>query len=72
MSPSTRKHFIQAALFITTIATTTMAGAEWMFGHTFSFVIDFFQFLAKLGSGKEIPFPGKTMSFCLMLKTSKL
>lgn len=42
MQSDTRTYLIQALLFIVTIITTTMAGAEWMYGNSFSFVYDFF------------------------------
>jgi membrane-associated protease RseP (regulator of RpoE activity) len=68
MSPNTRTHFIQAALFIATVITTTMAGAEWMYGNTFSFVIDFIRSLIKLTSGEEVPFPGEAMGWDHFIK----
>ena len=40
MQSNTRTHVIQALLFVATIITTTMAGAEWMFGNIFSFIYD--------------------------------
>jgi membrane-associated protease RseP (regulator of RpoE activity) len=52
MQSSTRTYLIQALLFVATIITTTMAGAEWMFGNIFSFIYDFAVFL---GGGKEGP-----------------
>jgi membrane-associated protease RseP (regulator of RpoE activity) len=45
MQSSTRTYLIQALLFILTVITTTMAGAEWIFGNTFSFVFDLFGWL---------------------------
>ncbi|HEV7378458.1 MAG TPA: site-2 protease family protein [Dyadobacter sp.] len=45
MQSSTRTYILQAFLFILTVITTTMAGAEWIFGNTFSFVFDFFGLL---------------------------
>lgn len=45
MQSNTRTYFIQSILFLLTIITTTMAGAEWMYGNIFSFVYDFFEFL---------------------------
>ncbi|MCE7039895.1 site-2 protease family protein [Dyadobacter sp. CY312] len=42
MQSSSRTYLIQALLFIATLITTTMAGAEWIFGNTFSFIFDFF------------------------------
>lgn len=38
MSESNRTVLIQLALFVVTLVTTTMAGAEWMFGNMFFFV----------------------------------
>lgn len=63
MSPNTRTHLIQAALFIATLITTTMAGAEWMFGNVFSFVSTFIHFLAEKMSGNQIPDTGKPMGW---------
>ena len=63
MSPNTRTHLIQALLFIATVITTTMAGAEWMFGNTFSFVRDFVNFLAERMYGSEVPMTGKPMGW---------
>jgi len=37
MSPSARTILIQALLFVVTLVTTTLSGAEWMFGKTFLF-----------------------------------
>ena len=42
MQSSARTYLIQGILFIVTVITTTMAGAEWMFGNIFSFVYNFF------------------------------
>jgi membrane-associated protease RseP (regulator of RpoE activity) len=42
MPSNTRTYLIQALLFIVTVVTTTMAGAEWMYGNMFSFVYSFF------------------------------
>ncbi|WP_138484117.1 site-2 protease family protein [Dyadobacter bucti] len=53
MQSNTRTYVIQATLFIVTIITTTMAGAEWMYGSFFTFVIDIVKFLA--GSADAIP-----------------
>ena len=53
MQSNTRTYVIQATLFIVTIITTTMAGAEWMYGSFFSFVFDIVNLLAK--PGQEIP-----------------
>ena len=63
MSPSTRTHLIQALLFIATVITTTMAGAEWMYGNVFAFVGSAIHFLAELSSGKDIPFTGTFMGW---------
>ena len=63
MSPNTRTHLIQALLFIATVITTTMAGAEWMFGNIFSFVSTFIHFLAERMSGSEVPMTGKPMGW---------
>jgi membrane-associated protease RseP (regulator of RpoE activity) len=38
MSPDTRTSLIQALLFVLTLITTTLAGAEWMFGNLFVLV----------------------------------
>ncbi|HEV7349842.1 site-2 protease family protein [Telluribacter sp.] len=38
MSPNTRTYLIQGLLFVLTLVTTTLAGAEWMFGNLFVFV----------------------------------
>ena len=35
MLPSTKTHLLQALLFVVTLLTTTLAGAEWMFGNVF-------------------------------------
>lgn len=35
MSPNTRTYLIQGLLFVATLITTTLAGAEWMFGNSF-------------------------------------
>lgn len=43
MQSNTRTYVIQALLFIATIITTTMAGAEWIYGNIFSFIFDFFR-----------------------------
>jgi membrane-associated protease RseP (regulator of RpoE activity) len=47
MQSNTRTYLIQGLLFIVTIITTTMAGAEWMHGSgaPFQFVYDFFNFI---------------------------
>ena len=45
MQSNNHTYVIQSVLFIATIITTTMAGAEWMYGNTFSFIFKFFQFL---------------------------
>lgn len=42
MQSNTRTYLIQGLLFVLTVITTTMAGAEWMFGNRFAFVYDFF------------------------------
>ncbi len=54
MQSNTRTHLIQAILFITTLITTTMAGAEWMFGNIFTFVIDIFKFFAGASDAPEL------------------
>jgi membrane-associated protease RseP (regulator of RpoE activity) len=61
MQSNTRTYVIQAVLFIVTIITTTMAGAEWMYGNIFSFVYDIVKFLA--GSDQEIPSSVKGMGW---------
>ncbi|WP_159466964.1 site-2 protease family protein [Dyadobacter sp. 3J3] len=63
MSPNTRTHLIQALLFIATVITTTMAGAEWMFGNVFSFVSTFIHFLVEKTSGASVPETGKPMGW---------
>ena len=63
MQSNTRTHVIQAALFIITIITTTMAGAEWMFGNIFGFVYDMLFFLIGQPDGKEVPIPTKPMGW---------
>ncbi|MCF0054288.1 site-2 protease family protein [Dyadobacter sp. CY356] len=63
MSPNTRTHLIQALLFIATVITTTMAGAEWIFGNVFSFVSTFIHFLAEKTSGNEVADTGKYMGW---------
>lgn len=63
MQSNTRTHVIQAALFIITIITTTMAGAEWMFGNIFGFVYDMLFFLIGKPDGKEVPIPTKPMGW---------
>ncbi len=54
MQSNTRTYIIQAILFITTVITTTMAGAEWMYGNVFSFVIDIFKFFVGAENAKEL------------------
>lgn len=63
MSPNTRTHLIQGLLFLATIITTTMAGAEWMFGNIFSFVSSAVHFLAEKMSGKDIPLTSTPMGW---------
>lgn len=63
MSPNTRTHLIQGLLFLVTIITTTMAGAEWMFGNIFSFVSSAVHFLAEKMSGKDIPLTSTPMGW---------
>lgn len=63
MSPNTRTHLIQGLLFLATIITTTMAGAEWMFGNIFSFVSSAVHFLAEKMSGKDIPLTNTPMGW---------
>jgi membrane-associated protease RseP (regulator of RpoE activity) len=53
MQSNTRTYILQAVLFIATIVTTTVAGAEWMYGNIFHFVYDFAYFL--MGKGAEKP-----------------
>lgn len=55
MPSNTRTHIIQAVLFVITVITTTMAGAEWMFGNKFGFVYDFLFFL--IGKKEELVIP---------------
>lgn len=43
MQSNNRTYAIQSLLFIATIITTTMAGAEWMYGNQFAFLFDFFR-----------------------------
>jgi membrane-associated protease RseP (regulator of RpoE activity) len=45
MQSSARTYLIQGILFVVTIITTTLAGAEWMFGNIFSFVYNFYAML---------------------------
>jgi membrane-associated protease RseP (regulator of RpoE activity) len=45
MQSNSRTLLIQGLLFIATIITTTMAGAEWMYGNIFSFIYDLAGFL---------------------------
>ncbi len=45
MQSNSRTYLIQGLLFIATVITTTMAGAEWIHGNTFSFVFDFFKLI---------------------------
>ncbi|NIJ52423.1 site-2 protease family protein [Dyadobacter arcticus] len=45
MQSNTRTYLIQAILFVLTIITTTMAGAEWIYGSIFAFIYDFAVFL---------------------------
>lgn len=63
MSPNTRTHLIQGLLFMATIITTTMAGAEWMFGNIFSFVSAAVHFAAETISGKDIPLTNTPMGW---------
>lgn len=55
MSPNNRTHLIQGVLFIITVITTTMAGAEWMYGNVFGFINTALHFIAEKISGKAIP-----------------
>lgn len=45
MQSNSRTLLIQGLLFIATIITTTMAGAEWMYGNIFSFLYNLIGFL---------------------------
>jgi membrane-associated protease RseP (regulator of RpoE activity) len=64
MQSSTRTYIIQAVLFIVTVITTTMAGAEWMFGNIFSFVYDFAYFLMGSDAAKaEVPEAAKALGW---------
>lgn len=47
MQSSNRTYVIQALLFIATLITTTMAGAEWIHGNIFSFLYDVIFFFVK-------------------------
>lgn len=62
MQSNSRTYFIQGLLFIVTIITTTMAGAEWMYGNIFSFVYDFIKVLFQSG-GEKLPEPTKLMGW---------
>ncbi|WP_025761828.1 site-2 protease family protein [Dyadobacter tibetensis] len=53
MPSNSRTYLIQGLLFFLTIITTTMAGAEWMYGNIFSFVYEGFAFLSG-NNGEEI------------------
>jgi membrane-associated protease RseP (regulator of RpoE activity) len=60
MPSNTRTYLIQAVLFILTVATTTLSGAEWMHGGgvPFQFVYDFFALIggmAELPKGVKLP-----------------
>lgn len=59
MQSSTRTYIIQAVLFVLTIITTTLAGAEWIYGNIFSFVYDFAYLL--MGKGAEKPVTDETV-----------
>jgi len=63
MQSNTRTYVIQAALFIITIITTTMAGAEWMFNNIFGFVYDFFFFLIGKKEAQAMPVPAKPLGW---------
>ncbi|TDE16369.1 site-2 protease family protein [Dyadobacter psychrotolerans] len=63
MSPNNRTYLLQGILFILTLITTTLAGAEWIYGNQFGFVLSFFQSIAELLSGKEIPLEGKFLGW---------
>ncbi|CAG4993698.1 hypothetical protein DYBT9275_01217 [Dyadobacter sp. CECT 9275] len=63
MQSNTRTYVIQGLLFLATLITTTMAGAEWMYGNIFSFVYDFFRFIAEKSSGEKIPVTGHPMGW---------
>ena len=54
MQSNTRTYLIQFLLFIATIVTTTMAGAEWMHGNIFHFIYDIFGFFASEQTKAEI------------------
>jgi hypothetical protein len=63
MPSNTRTHVIQAILFVVTIITTTMAGAEWMFGNIFSFVYDMIYFLMGQKATEGAPIVAKPMGW---------
>ncbi|TLV03801.1 site-2 protease family protein [Dyadobacter luticola] len=63
MQSNSRTYVIQALLFIATIITTTMAGAEWMFGNIFSFIYDFAVFLGAGKTDAELPENTKFMGW---------
>ncbi|KQS30807.1 site-2 protease family protein [Dyadobacter sp. Leaf189] len=63
MQSSTRTYLIQAILFIVTVITTTLAGAEWIFGNIFSFVYDFFAFLGGVDAAKSIEAESRLMGW---------
>ncbi|SEJ49500.1 Peptidase family M50 [Dyadobacter sp. SG02] len=63
MQSNTRTYIIQAALFILTIITTTMAGAEWMFNSIFGFVYDFLYFMIGEKEAKAMPAPTRMLGW---------
>ena len=62
MQSNTRTYLIQSILFIVTIITTTMAGAEWMYGNIFSFVYDFFRYIGGESADTQV-IPHKAMGW---------
>ncbi|PWJ58746.1 hypothetical protein CLV98_103113 [Dyadobacter jejuensis] len=63
MQSNTRTYFIQALLFVLTVITTTMAGAEWMFGNIFGFVYEAFGFLSGASSEQTTEVTSKAMGW---------
>jgi membrane-associated protease RseP (regulator of RpoE activity) len=63
MQSSPRTYLIQGVLFIVTIITTTLAGAEWIFGNIFSFVYDFYASLGGIETTKTAEIESKLLSW---------
>lgn len=71
MSTNTKTYLLQAFLFILTVITTTMAGAEWMFGNIFTFVYDFILFLGGADEAQKSELAGKTLGWAQFMQGFK-